>query len=239
MDATRRFCTPNPLTSELRQSLTSPQIGIELARKHRLAASLGAGFLVGRFFLGRLMASLGSVRAVVAYRITGLPTSPRPLRRQREPSIRRLGSGRSRTSSSRPPWPSEVMSRRVNRSPTNRRGSTRSTMLRFGLRAQPGAPRTGVPPSSASREQVAGIDRCAVADHRATGGFNRARGEVVAVLDGRLAGEDEEIGLRCEFGRGGGEAGGAPARRGEARSGPLTAWRSGVRAAPGTRSRIP
>ena len=51
------------------------------------------------------------------------------------------------------------------------------------------------------QQQVAGVDGRSVADDGAAGGLDGARRQVVAILDGRFAGEDQEIDVRGECGR--------------------------------------
>ena len=97
------------------------------------------------------------------------------------------GCGRVGISISSPPTPMPAMSASVTSMPAISRSSTQSKPFSLGLRAQPGAPSTGLPSISADHDQIAGIDRHAGADDLAAGRSDRRRDDVVGIAHRRRA----------------------------------------------------
>ena len=83
------------------------------------------------------------------------------------------------------------MSSGVTSMPASRRLSTQSKPFSFGLRAQPGAPITGVAAELAEDEEVARIDRHAEMDDAPAGRLDAA-GTTSRVVDHRRGAEDDE-----------------------------------------------
>ena len=111
------------------------------------------------------------------------------LRRRR----RRAAAGGVGISASRPPAPMRTISARPTGRPAASRSSTMSKPLYLGDLAQPGRPSTGLPSSSASQQQVAGIDRHAEMDDLAARLLDAGRHDVVAVDDRRGAGDQVDV----------------------------------------------
>ena len=93
-----------------------------------------------------------------------------------------------------------AMSSAVTSSPAIRRSSTQSKPFSLGLRAQPGAPMTGFPPSLAENQQVAGIDRHADADNLAAGLPDGGRNDIVEIAQRRRAEDDDHVAVRGQGG---------------------------------------
>ena len=104
------------------------------------------------------------------------------------------GCGLVTISISSPPTPSDVMSPLPTGKPARRRWRTQSNPFSFGLRAQPGAPRTGLPPSAAEEQQIAGIDRHAEMLDPAADRLDRGWNDVAPVGDRRGAEDDDHVG---------------------------------------------
>ena len=93
-----------------------------------------------------------------------------------------------------------AMSSAVTSSPAISRSSTQSKPFSLGLRAQPGAPITGFPPSLSKNQQIAGIDRHAGTQHLAAGLPDGGRNDVVEIAERRRAEDDDHVALRRQGG---------------------------------------